>query len=682
LRNFWSNRHYDRPRGVRAAQPTAWVPGSKPIWLSEYGAPAIDKAGNGPNVFVDAKSSESAAPPCSSRTRDDVAQRRAIEATLLHYAPGSAANPRAEAYDGFMIDLARSCAWCWDARPYPAFPARADVWADWPSYELGHWLNGRLGTGNLADVVAEICGRAGIVDVDVSRLFGIVAGYAVDARSTSADALAALMDAYCFAAVDRDGRLTFLPSSARIDARLTSEDLCAAPQLEVMTPAPGARAVQARVRYIDPAADYRLAVRVAQGPEGAGGGSLSVDVPLALDAAQADAIGRARLAREARTRLTFAVSPTRLDLETGDVLDVSTETVSGAFRILRIEERGVRVIEAEAITDGGAPAGRAAAAAAAGEVLLPPDPAVIVLDVPPLPGSEEDSRPLAAVTLAPWRPIDLSVGPDPATAAFAARAPGPAKVGVLEWALWPGPVGRFDLGNRVRRRFPVGTALASASRRAVLDGANLFAVEQAPSVWEILAIADLTLVGPGLYDASTFLRGLQGTETAMTGPAPAGSRIVALDASLARLDVRSDWEGSGLSVFAAAAGLDATTAVRGVALTGARRWARPFAPAHPRARALADGTIRLSWVRRSRIGGDGWAGAEVPLAEETERYRIDILKNGAVVRTAEAQEPALLYAPSDQVADFGWRPSWLAWCVAHISGTAGAGGVRESSGPL
>ena len=44
------------------AAPTAWVPQSKPIWLTEIGCPAVDKGANQPSVFPDPKSSESALP--------------------------------------------------------------------------------------------------------------------------------------------------------------------------------------------------------------------------------------------------------------------------------------------------------------------------------------------------------------------------------------------------------------------------------------------------------------------------------------------------------------------------------------------------------------------------------------------------------------------------------------------
>lgn len=58
LFGFWSQQHFDRPGGVRASAPTAWVPGSKPIWLMELGCAAVDKGANQPNIFGDAKSAE------------------------------------------------------------------------------------------------------------------------------------------------------------------------------------------------------------------------------------------------------------------------------------------------------------------------------------------------------------------------------------------------------------------------------------------------------------------------------------------------------------------------------------------------------------------------------------------------------------------------------------------------
>jgi hypothetical protein len=62
LRNWWLNRHYDRPGGVENGSPTAWLAQMKPIWFCELGVPSADKGANQPNVFYDPKSSESFLP--------------------------------------------------------------------------------------------------------------------------------------------------------------------------------------------------------------------------------------------------------------------------------------------------------------------------------------------------------------------------------------------------------------------------------------------------------------------------------------------------------------------------------------------------------------------------------------------------------------------------------------------
>jgi hypothetical protein len=34
IRSWWQNQHYDRPGGVESGTPTAWLPESKPIWIT------------------------------------------------------------------------------------------------------------------------------------------------------------------------------------------------------------------------------------------------------------------------------------------------------------------------------------------------------------------------------------------------------------------------------------------------------------------------------------------------------------------------------------------------------------------------------------------------------------------------------------------------------------------------
>lgn len=133
--SWWSNAHHNRAGGLEAATPTAWVPQGKPIWFTELGCPATDKGPNQPNVFPDPKSAENASPYFSNAGRSDSAQRRFLEAHLGYWDASEPAfedsrNPVSSVYHGRMLDITRIYPWAWDARPFPAFPLRSDLWSD------------------------------------------------------------------------------------------------------------------------------------------------------------------------------------------------------------------------------------------------------------------------------------------------------------------------------------------------------------------------------------------------------------------------------------------------------------------------------------------------------------------------------------------------------------------------
>ena len=82
LWSWWSNEHYERIGGSELGAPTGWVPQSKPIWLTELGCPAVNKGANQPSTFPDPKSSDGGVPYFSNGHRDDLIQRRMLEAVL------------------------------------------------------------------------------------------------------------------------------------------------------------------------------------------------------------------------------------------------------------------------------------------------------------------------------------------------------------------------------------------------------------------------------------------------------------------------------------------------------------------------------------------------------------------------------------------------------------------------
>jgi hypothetical protein len=64
------------------------------------------------------------------------------------------------------------------------------------------------------------------------------------------------------------------------------------------------------------------------------------------------------------------------------------------------------------------------------------------------------------------------------------------------------------------------------------------------------------------------------------------------------------------------------------------------------------GGVQVRWTRRTRIGGDDWGSAEVPLSEAREVYRVEVINGDAVLRAIEVNQTEWLYSAADQSADF------------------------------
>jgi hypothetical protein len=253
-----------------------------------------------------------------------------------------------------------------------------------------------------------------------------------------------------------------------------------------------------------------------------------------------------------------------------------------------------------------------------------------------------------------------------------ALAEAPAIVGETLDASPAGPVWRWDRASRVRVKL-YGGALASVTDLAVLNGRNAAAVRNANGAWEVLQFAQAELVDTDTYELSRLLRGQAGSEWAMAPMLAAGAPFVVLNEHLVALTRNLDDLGRPMQLRIVAADRDhGDTMAVAFDVTPRTTALEPLAPVHIRGFRDVDG-VQITWIRRTRIGGDAWEAEDVPLGEERERYRVDILNGSDVVRTLTASEPAALYPAADEIADFGSPQTSLSIRIAQVSTTAGRG---------
>lgn len=687
LKSWWENPHFDRPAGVESATPTGWVPQSKPVWFTEAGCPAVDKGANQPNVFHDPKSSESALPHVSTGARDDLMQRRYIDAFLAHWSPDhpdhvAGANPVSAVYGGPMVDPARIHLWTWDARPFPYFPGLPAVWADGANWARGHWLTGRVGSVELGRLVAGILAAHGFSAHDTAGLRGIVDGYVIDRPMSAREALDPLSLAFFFDGAERDGRIVFAHRDRPGVAALTPDGLVDPGRdgpVRLTRAQEGELPVAATLGYVDALADYRVAAVESRRLVGLSRREARADLPLVSHRGQMQAIAEIWLQDvwTARETAEFALPPSRLALEPGDALTLVRPDGEGLYLIGEIEDGAAREARARAVVpalfrSSAADAPARAAVPAAAPVFGPAH--LVFLDIAAVRPGEEPGRLAVAAFADPWPgALALYRSRDGETFDLVRRIEAPATTGETLTTLWPGPAGRWDRGNSVRVVLH-GGALAPASDMEVLAGANLAAIRTPAGTWEILQFAAAGLVAPRTYELARLLRGQAGSEDALAAPVPPGAPFVLLDAAVARLALPADELGPPFVWRYGPAGHEpADPAFLETQAAFGGRGLVPFSPVHVRGRRAAGGDIALTWVRRTRTGGDAWEGVEVPLGEEAEAYEVDIFNAGAVVRTLAADAPALTYTLAMQTADFGAPPAVLDVAVCQLSATRGRG---------
>ncbi|MCC5957034.1 MAG: host specificity protein, partial [Natronohydrobacter sp.] len=527
--------------------------------------------------------------------------------------------------------------------------------SDGENWARGHWITGRATGQPLDALISEICARAGVAGVDVSRVHGVVRGFAMASTEAPRAMLQSLMLAYGVEAVERGGKLIFQMRNGRAVAELGRDDLVRSDEGDVtLIRAPEAE-LSGRVRlgYVEEGADFELRVAEAVYPGDSALRASGSDLPLVLSEGEAVLIAERWLAqaRVARDTVRLRLPPSR-DLGAGDVVALDLGKGAGLWRIDRATLSAGRMIEATRVEDAVYDWGETGRDGTGLLNFQPPGPVQpVFLDLPLITGEEVAHHPWLGISARTW-PGLVAVHHQVALEAFDLEAlvGAAAVLGVTETPLISSPPGLWDRGPALRVRMLSGT-LASVAPLDVLGGANLMAIGLGED-WELFQFAEAELVAPGVYDLRMRLRGQQGSDGIMPLSWPAGALVVAVDGRLEQLSVplaglglaRSYRIGPASRPLSDPSQRDFEAVFQGVGL-------RPYRPAHLRAVPDMAGNLVVSWIRRTRIGGDAWGMVEVPLSEVSEAYLLCVRQGGGVLREATVTTPDWVYSAAMQAQD-------------------------------
>ncbi|WP_300338252.1 phage tail protein [Accumulibacter sp.] len=547
----------------------------------------------------------------------------------------------------------------------------------------------------LGSVVSAECLQSGLLtagDIDVTALTSTVRGYRIGSVGAIRAALEPLQASWPFDVVQHGYQITFVARGGASVVTIPAADLDARGAGQE----PGVQITSSRemdsqlprrvtVQHLDYDREYNAGTQYAERLNTAAINARVLDLPIVLTATEAAGKAEVLLYLYWLERYDVAVTlpPTYNQLEPGDVVTLVTPEGNVSLRLTAIHYTSDGRLECQAKYASAAiytPTAVGSSPAWTGPTTITPVGAsvYVLLDVPMINSAQSGPSFLVAMTgaLAGWGGGVLMQSTDAGSTWASLQDFGPPgssmgictnSIGVVEHRM-------VDSASLLNVTLTQG-ALYSVTQLALLGGANHFAYG-ADGRWEIIAAQTCTLVSGTSYVLQNLLRGRFGSEWAM-GLHAVGDALVLLDTT----DV------AAIAMSAGTIGLSylyrGVTVDRDISTDSNRAFAyqgvnlRPLSPiALTGSRDPSSNDWSLTWIRRTRDGGEWRDYVDASLGEASESYAIDVYSDGTyttVKRTISASSPSCVYASADQVSDFGANQATLYLKLYQISATVGRG---------
>jgi len=526
----------------------------------------------------------------------------------------------------------------------------------------------------------------------VTALTQSVRGYRVGSIGAIRAALEPLQAAWPFDVVPHGYVIRFVARGGASVVTIPAADLDArgegdAPGVQITTSREMDSQLPRRVtvQHLDYDREHNAGTQYAERLNTAAINALVLDLPIVLTATEA--AGKAEVLLYLywleRYDVSVTLPPTYNQLEPGDVVTLVTPEGNVSLRMTAIHYTSDGRIACQAKYANAAiytPTAVGASPVVSGTTTITPVGAsvYVLMDVPMVSAAQSGPSFLAAMTgtMAGWRGGVLmqSTVAGSSWASLQDFGPPGSALGICTNSIGVVEPRMIDNASLLNVTLTQGT-LDSVTQLALLGGANHFAYG-ADGRWEIIAAQTCTLVSGTNYVLQNLLRGRFGSEWAM-GLHAVGDALVLLDTT----DVAAIGVGSGsigLSYLYRGVTVDrdiSTDANRAFAYQGVNL--KPLSPiALTGDRDSSSNDWALTWIRRTRDGGEWRDYVDASLGEATESYAIDVYADGSyttVKRTIAATAPFCVYTSIDQVSDFGANQATLYFKLSQISASVGRG---------
>lgn len=582
----------------------------------------------------------------------------------------------------------------WPA-PHPVYgsvydPGTHALWVAEEEVGLAKYFFDRLDAAgvSLGSIVQDLSAQAGLPPalVDTTALTPLVHGYVVSQRSEARAALEPLLAAFLADGIESDWQVRFGLRALPPVATLTSADLAAhEPGQDVpdlLTPErldDRQLPIRVDVTYADPLRDYEEATQHARRFQAGqrARSERSVRTPVILSARQAKQLAEQSLSEVwvGRTGYTLRLSYGWTPLDPGDVVLVDALGQQTLMRLTQVQYGANGLLELRALAYDATvytpslSTGTDTVVETPTQTIVPQMPTgLFLLDTALLRDVDEGPGYYLAVTpqgSGGWSGATVFSSPEGASWRSEATLTTGVSYGSALTLLGEGSPYVIDGGHTVDIRMARGT-LSSISQLELLNGANGALLGDEVIQWQTATPLDATS-----WRLSTLLRGRRGTEWAIPTHR-AGERFLVLSTvALRRGNMNLSEVGTARQYRAVTMNTDATTTTS-QAFVNEARGLTCYSVDHVQGTRSPANDLTITWVRRTRLGGQWADGRDVPLAELSEAYEVDILVGGTVVRTLTSPTPSVVYPVSQQTAD-GITPGAPVTVTVYQMGQLGRG---------